>query len=369
MKNIFYCIAALVIVAACSNEPDSQAPAVDIAAGKNIAQADCAGCHGLDGRGETTEIPNLAAQPSEYLVEALHAYRDGRRQHAALQDLTSDMSEADIANIAGFYASLPPLGSIDEPVAGEGNSYSEGAAVAAACAGCHGANGVSDTAGIPSLAGQQPLYLVVATQEYKNGSRGHVEKEAMLQGLERVDIEKMAMYFASQATPVREAPPFGDPAAGEPLSANCGSCHGARGVSHTPLIPSLASQEPNYLVAAIKAYRSQEREHREMITDKSDQDIENIAAYYAIQVSEPAGEANNSVPELAATCDRCHGTPVGERSLVVPSLNGQSREYLITAMKKYRGADRGSSMMHKMSSSYTDEMIEAIATHYSVQQN
>ncbi len=48
----------------------------------------------------------------------------------------------------------------------------------------------------------------------------------------------------------------------------------------------------------------------------------------------------------------------------VPSLHGQNRDYLIKVMKAYRGDDRGSSMMHKMSAGYSDEMIEAIAAHY-----
>ncbi len=41
----------------------------------------------------------------------------------------------------------------------------------------------------------------------------------MLTELDQVDIEKMAMYFASQSAPMREAPPFGDPVAGEADSA------------------------------------------------------------------------------------------------------------------------------------------------------
>ena len=109
MKRFFFCIVALTLVSACSREPESNEPVFDLAAGEAIASADCSACHGMDGRGDTTEIPNLAAQPAEYLVESMHAYRDGRRHHAALQEMTSEMSEADIVNIAGYYASLPPL--------------------------------------------------------------------------------------------------------------------------------------------------------------------------------------------------------------------------------------------------------------------
>ncbi len=109
MKNILFGIVVLTLLIACSKEPESTEPVFDLAAGKAIAEADCSACHGMDGRGATSEIPNLTAQPVQYLVEAMHAYRDGGRLHAALQDMTTGMSEADIANIAAYYASQPPL--------------------------------------------------------------------------------------------------------------------------------------------------------------------------------------------------------------------------------------------------------------------
>ena len=363
MMRLFIGVIAILFVVACSPEPEPADAPIDLAAGQAIANRECSGCHAVDGSGMTAEIPNLAAQPVDYLVDAMHAYRDGRRHHAALADLMSEMNESEIRNIAGWYSSLPPVQ--PQPVAApDSSSYEEGKEVAAVCTECHGERGVSNTPGVPSLAGQQPVYLIVSTQEYASGDRGHVEKEEMLKGLEQIDIEKMAMYFAAQVPPARPAPPFGDPAAGEPLTATCGGCHGARGVSHDPMVPTLAGQEPYYLVSAIKAYRDHERRHEDMITDKSDADIENIAAYYAVQSIAGSMEMDESMEQLAAKCDRCHGPAAGQSSIVVPSLNGQKREYLIRVMKEYRDNDRGNSMMHKMSSGYSDEMIEAIASYY-----
>jgi len=369
MKHILFSVLFLLILAGCKGESEPPQPAVDVEAGKMIASKSCSACHGMDGRGKTAEIPNLAAQPVGYLVEAMHAYRDGKRHHAALQNMTSGMTEADIANVSAYYSGLAPLEAVAGAVQDETgqSSYGEGAAVAEACTQCHGENGVSDTPGIPSLAGQQPGYLIVSTQEYKDGSRGHAEKEEMLKDLERIDIEKMAMYFASQVPPAREAPPFGDPVAGEPLSASCGGCHGERGISHDPMVPSLASQEPFYLMNAIKAYRDHKREHEEMMTDKSDREIEDIAAYYVTQRAQAAADQSASVQELAAKCDRCHGPALGKTAIVVPSLRGQNKQYLINVMKAYRDDDRGSSMMHKMSADYSDEVIEQIAAYYASQ--
>jgi cytochrome c553 len=53
--------------------------------------------------------------------------------------------------------------------------------------------------------------------------------------------------------------------------------------------------------------------------------------------------------------------------LNVPTLKGQSFDYLVKAMKEYRREDRDNSMMHKMSSRYSDEMIEVLANYYASQ--
>ena len=293
----------------------------------------------------------------------MHAYRDGRRHHAALQELITGFSETDIRNIAYYFAGLAPVQS--ESVAATGDvAYQEGSEVAAGCMSCHGDRGISNTPGIPSLAGQQPVYLMVSTQEYASGTRGHAEKEEMLQGLGEVDIEKMAMYFASQAPELRDPPPFGDVQAGEPLTAVCGSCHGTRGVSQDALVPNLAGQEPTYLVNAIRAYRSNERNHEDMVTDKSDEEIESIAAYYSVQAAGSVTESGEQLDVAIAKCERCHGQTLGESAMAVPSLSGQQQEYLFRVMKQYRDDDRGSSMMHKMSFGYSDQLLEEISAWY-----
>ena len=101
----------------------------------------------------------------------------------------------------------------------------------------------------------------------------------------------------------------GDAAAGEPLSANCGGCHGSHGVSHDATIPSLAAQDPRYRVEAITAYRDEVRVHegmREFMANISDKQIQDIAAFYATQSSRPAEANPLTVKELAERCDRCH---------------------------------------------------------------
>jgi cytochrome c553 len=368
MKNILFSVIAFTFLAACGKEPEPTKPPIDLAAGKAIAAENCSDCHGMDGRGATAEIPNLAAQPTQYLVDAMHAYRDGGRRHAALQDMAANMSEADISNIAGYYSSLPALAQMSEKQTDE-TSYTEGASVAAICENCHGEKGISTTSGTPSLAGQQPTYLMISTQGYKNGTRSHKNQGDMLTDLEQVDIEKMAMYFAAQTAPARAAPPLGDPVAGKTASASCGRCHGARGISRDPMVPSLAGQDPVYVVNAFKAYRDHERDDAARMPAKTEQQIEDIAAYYAIQKTVASVEDALSGQEIAAKCDRCHSPSSGDRKLTIPALRGQSHDYLVKAIKEYRGDGRESSMMHKMSSDYSDEMIETLATYYASQSN
>lgn len=78
-----------------------------------------------------------------------------------------------------------------------------------------------------------------------------------------------------------------DIAAGQAKSATCVACHGANGISVVPIYPKLAGQHAAYLESSLKAYRSQERNGGQaaimwgMAAALSDEDIANLAAYYA----------------------------------------------------------------------------------------
>jgi cytochrome c553 len=365
MRYLALSIVLALALVGCEEEKEAAAPA-DIAAGKAIAETQCIGCHGLDGKGKAHGIPNLAAQVEEYLVESLHAYEEGVRTHAALKNLTRDLSPADYRNVAGFYAGLPPLEAAEAAPLDILSPYDKGKAAAAACAACHGEDGNSTTPGIPSLAGQQPGYFVAAVRAYLDGRRDKPTM-AMLRALDRINLESLAFYYASQTPALREAPAFGDPAAGEPLTAGCGGCHGAQGVSTDAATPSLAGQDALYLVKAIKAYRDRARHHDVMRDNNTDEEIEDIAAYYATQGSRAAEGGPITVQELAEKCDRCHGPDVDNPALTIPKISGQDRVYLIMALRGYRDGRRGSSMMHNMSLPYSEALIESIASLYASQ--
>jgi cytochrome c553 len=79
----------------------------------------------------------------------------------------------------------------------------------------------------------------------------------------------------------------GDVKAGKGKSAVCASCHGTDGKALIPTYPNLAGQNAEYLVLALQAYRSKERQGgnaalmHAMAANLSDDDINNLAAYYA----------------------------------------------------------------------------------------
>src|SRR5271169_4098005 len=367
MKHILLAMFLSATLIGCSNEttPEKQS-AADISAGKIVAERECKGCHGLDGKGVAAGIPNLAGQRGRYIMAALKEYKEGVRVHAALRAIAANMSDDDARTVAAFYASLKPIpaGKIDAF-----SPYENGKAVAAACTSCHGADGNSQSPGIPSLAGQQPNYFVAATQEYLTNARQSAQMDPLLRKLSKLDIESAALYFASQTPAQRNAPPAGNAVAGEPLTAVCGGCHGSHGVSTDSATPSLAGQDPQYLVQAINAYRTT-RKHALMarlVANLSDQDIANIAAFYSVQRSKPAENGQTLLKETTDKCDRCHSDGLDNPALAVPIINGQDKDYLILALRAYRDGRRGNSMMHNMSLPYGDSIIEGLASYYASQ--
>jgi cytochrome c553 len=177
----------------------------------------------MDGRGVAPGIPHLAAQRERYLLLALTEYKEVKRTHAALRDLAGRLTATELRNVVAYYASQPPVPPASMTSAQQASLLEKGKALAAACAKCHGEDGNSKTPGTPSLAGQQPHYLVTAIQEYHRGDRGTAAMKAILRDASRLELESLALYYASRTPAQRPAPSVGDPAAGEPRTAMCGA--------------------------------------------------------------------------------------------------------------------------------------------------
>jgi cytochrome c553 len=375
MDRLTVGVLLLVALAACGDrEPPPRQPvtgtvAANPIAGKSIAERHCFACHRADGSGAAPGIPQLAQQSAPYLVEAMQHYAAGRRPHAVLKEMTPKLSETDLRNVAAYYAELPALATAPAQPAEPQSAYERGKASAAACAGCHGVDGNSTVAGTPSLAGQQPIYLLAALAEYHRGDRSKPGLASMLASADKVELESLALYYATQMPAPRSAPAVGDPAAGESLALRCSGCHGARGISSDAATPMLAGQDPRYLVKALGGY-GKSRHHASMQRQfgaLNEQDVRDLAAYYAAQKGRPAQSAQDPIVQLADKCNRCHGDAVGQAASPVPRLRGQDKDYLVMALRAYRDDRRESSTMHKMSMPFSEAVIDAMAAYYARQ--
>ena len=80
-------------------------PGTDVEAGKAKA-AVCAACHGVEGRALIPNYPHLAGQNAAYLVKQLKAFKDGSRKEPLMVPFMAPLTDADMENLAAYYASL-----------------------------------------------------------------------------------------------------------------------------------------------------------------------------------------------------------------------------------------------------------------------
>ncbi len=79
----------------------------DVDAGKAKAQP-CTACHANDGNaGIDPQYPRLAGQYADYLARALHEYKSGDRKNPIMMGFATTLSDADIDDLAAYFASLP----------------------------------------------------------------------------------------------------------------------------------------------------------------------------------------------------------------------------------------------------------------------
>jgi cytochrome c553 len=172
--------------------------------------------------------------------------------------------------------------------------------------------------------------------------------------------------------------------AGQMKSATCAACHGADGNSVTPDWPSLAGQHARYIVRQLKAFKSGDRVNVTMkpFADMlSDQDMADLAAYFAAQKPLPKGADpalvnlgqqiyRGGVPDRGiAACIACHG-PSGDGNPLAayPRLSGQHSTYVARTLGEYAAGSRRSDvdlnqMMRNEASLLRDDEIRALASY------
>jgi cytochrome c553 len=176
------------------------AHAADAEAGRRKAAA-CQSCHGADGNATLPGTPSLAGQPAWFTHWALIKFRDGRRKDAVMSPLTANLSDADLADLAAYYAAQPPRPrpqAVDPAKAAAGRQL----AVAQNCTSCHR----PDLAGqhqVPRLAGQDIDYVVKMLRAYKARTAADLDGLMTMaaQSLTEADIASLAHFIASPGAP------------------------------------------------------------------------------------------------------------------------------------------------------------------------
>jgi cytochrome c553 len=168
--------------------------------GRVKAQA-CAACHGADGNSPVPQFPSIAGQPRQFIEMSLIMFREGRRINEAMKPLVDKMSNADVRDLAQFFASqkmAPPATAGTPEVVAKGKALTE----ANNCVQCHSAT-LTGQQHIPRLAGQHKDYLLAQLKGFKAGTRADFDgtMTSAAQALAPQDLDLVADYLSTLAAP------------------------------------------------------------------------------------------------------------------------------------------------------------------------
>ncbi|MBV4453648.1 MULTISPECIES: c-type cytochrome [Pseudomonas] len=182
-----------------------------------------------------------------------------------------------------------------------------------------------------------------------------------------------------------EGPLKGDATAGQAKAAVCGACHGPDGNSPAPNFPKLAGQGERYLTKQMQDIKSGKRTVLEMtglLTNTNDQDMADIAAYFASQ----KGSVGAADPKLVArgeklfrggdlekglpACTGCHSpNGAGIAAAGFPHLSGQHATYIAKQLTDFRKEEAGRAndgdamIMRTIARKLSDEDIAAVSSY------
>lgn len=172
-------VAASASFAAEEAKPAAAAPAKpDLAKGQATATNVCAACHTSDGSRGSPANPIIQGQHPEYLAKQLTEFKNGKRANPIMQGMAAALSDADMKNVAAFYAGKQPKPGFaknkDLVTLGE-KIYRGGITdrMVPACAGCHGPSGSGIPAQYPRLSGQHADYTSAQLNAFRSGARAN----------------------------------------------------------------------------------------------------------------------------------------------------------------------------------------------------
>ncbi|MDR1849316.1 MAG: cytochrome c4 [Zoogloeaceae bacterium] len=163
------------------------------AAGRK-ASSFCVNCHGANGVSKLLDVPNLAGQNPDYLLEQTRKFGKGERKDPFMQGLIKALQEEEKIQISLFYASQNPQPGTPDPA-----KVAQGKVVFLKyCHRCHGERARGDEL-IPRLAGQHEEYIVVAVTRYRDrtGERQDPQMSSAVAPLKNNEIKLVAAYLNS----------------------------------------------------------------------------------------------------------------------------------------------------------------------------
>jgi cytochrome c553 len=205
----FLCSLAAVLASAMSHaaEPaatpaSAAAAAPDPAKGAALSASVCAACHTNDGSRGSPANPIIQGQHPDYLVKQLTDFKTGKRDNPIMRAMAAPLSEADMKNVAAFYASKQPkpgFAKNKDLVAVAEKLYRGGSADrdVPACAGCHGPSGAGIPSQYPRLSGQHADYVAAQLTAFRSGARhNNAAMSAIAAKLSDREIKALADYVA-----------------------------------------------------------------------------------------------------------------------------------------------------------------------------
>jgi cytochrome c553 len=159
--------------------------------------AQCAACHGEDGKSADPSMPNIGGQPKLFVMYQLFFYREGRRKSPEMNTIAKELTDAELTAISDHVSKLPPPppapGPIDEA------KFKRGAGIAQKriCASCHNPD-YSGRDQMPRLAGQREAYTVQALKDYRTGARigTQAAMAETVRGLDDAAFADLAYFLA-----------------------------------------------------------------------------------------------------------------------------------------------------------------------------
>lgn len=184
-----------------------------------------------------------------------------------------------------------------------------------------------------------------------------------------------AAEAANPAAPVQTAP---DLVKGQASAAICVSCHSIDGSRGSPSYPILQGQHPEYLVKQLTEFKSGKRANAimsGMAAALTENDMKNVAAFYASKTAKPGFAKNKATVELGEkiyrggiadrsipACAGCHSPNGAGIPAQYPRLGGQHADYTEAQLVAFRGGVRKNSVqMTGVAAKLNDSEIKAVA--------